>query len=50
MIQPRILQLTNLKKYLNKIGEKNDISRLPNYELIIQESEGNDQVRIEQKK
>ena len=38
-----------LKKYLNKMGEKNDISRLPNYELIIQESEGNDQVRIEQK-
>lgn len=37
-----------LKKYLNKIVEKNDISQLPDYELIIQKSKGNDQVLIEQ--
>ncbi len=37
-----------LKKYLNKIVEKNDISQSPDYELIIQKSKGNDQVLIEQ--
>lgn len=40
---------TELKKYLNKIINKNEIAKLPTYQLGVKEAAGNDQVVIEQK-